>query len=124
MVTSTTSTSTTTNGFSMYSTPMANDYFGSKRFGYGLQTPYQQPTVAPTNQASAILAQYKASQQGVTGMNPVGNYMQNFAVADMIAKQFSGACGSTFDPYTSFSKNDIFASQRFPQYCSGVNYYG
>ena len=124
MVTSTTSTSTTTNGFSMYSTPMANDYFGSRRFYYGPQTPYQQPTSAPTNDASAILAQYRAAQQGATGINPAGNYMQNFAVADMIAKQFSGSCGSTFDPYTSFSKNDIFASQRFPQYCSGVNYYG
>ena len=123
MVTST-STSTSTNGFSMYSTPMANDYFGSMRYGYAQQMPPQQPVSAPKNQASAILAQYQAAQQGATGMNPAGNYMQKYAMAEMIAKQFSGSCGSTFDPYTSFSKNDIFASQRFPQYGYGVNYYG
>ena len=106
---SATDTSTVANSpyNSMYSCPMANDFFGSRHFGQNSSNYQnnQQVTITPRNEATALLAQYQTAQSG--------NYMNSYAAGTMIANQFSGSCGDFFSPYTSFTEGDIFASQRF-----------
>lgn len=95
-----------------FSTPMANDYFGSQVFGtnpFG----YQQQSApifesAPNNIASALVQEYANSQY--TSSIPT---LQDYAQATQIANMFAGQ-NAMMTPYTSFTQNDIFAQQTMP----------
>lgn len=95
-----------------FSTPMANDYFGSQIFGsnpFGFQQQNQVCfTQAPNDLASFIIQQHASTNNASSALT-----MQDYVYATQVANMFAGQ-NAAMTPYTSFTQNDILAQQAMP----------